>query len=248
MKLPFTSYAARLAALALLSLAVAGPLSAQATSPSPAAKGKKLFFVSNRKSKEIENDVLAEKELKTLGFDVTVGNHDDPASKADGSDLIVISSTVSAHVLWDRYRDVKIPIMTWEPFELEHLRMAGLSKDVDWGENEQDEQVVVWLVNAPHPMQAGLANGLSMPWSESVKVMSWGRPSPAAQIIATIPGDPHKALIFGYEKGAGMDYNFPAPARRSFFFLTNDTVKNLGPDGWKLFDAEALWTLGATGQ
>lgn len=246
MKLPFTPSTARLLALALLSVGLAGTLRAQATSPSPSAQGKKVLYVCNPKGQYVPEDNLGQKELKNLGFAVTVGDQKDPASISEGSDLIVISSTVSARTVWAKYRDVKIPVMTWEPFIQPHMGMTGMKMEKDWGENEHDEQINIWLVNAPHPMQAGLPNGLTLPWTESVKILSWGHPGPAAQVVATMPGEPQKALIYGYEKGALMDYDFPAPARRVFFFLTNDTVSHLGPNGWKLYDAAMLWAIGSS--
>lgn len=67
--------------------------------------------------------------------------------------------------------------------------------------------------------------------------MSWGRPGCGAIAIATVYGQPDKAAIFAYEKGATMDYAALAPARRVMFFLDNDTFVNLSPAGVALFDA-----------
>jgi hypothetical protein len=71
--------------------------------------------------------------------------------------------------------------------------------------------------------------------------MSWGKPGLGATIIATLYGQPEKAAIFAYEKGATMDYESLAPARRVMFFLNNDTFGNLSPAGASLFDAAVDW-------
>jgi len=65
----------------------------------------------------------------------------------------------------------------------------------------------------------------------------------AALSIATLTGEPEKATIFGYERGATMDYDFLAPARRAFVFLDNDTFGNLMPAGLALFDAAVRWSV-----
>jgi hypothetical protein len=65
-----------------------------------------------------------------------------------------------------------------------------------------------------------------------------------ASIIATLYGQPEKAVIFTYEKGATMDYESLAPARRVMFFLGNDTFTNLSGAGIKLFDAAIDWATG----
>ncbi len=74
--------------------------------------------------------------------------------------------------------------------------------------------------------------------------MSWGKPGLGAITIATVYGQPDKAAIFAYEKGATMDYETLAPARRVMFFLDNDTFTNLSPAGVALFDAAVDWAAG----
>lgn len=73
--------------------------------------------------------------------------------------------------------------------------------------------------------------------------MSWGKPGLGASIIATLYGQPDKAAIFTYEKGATMDYETLAPARRVMFFLDNATFTNLSDTGLTLFDAAIDWAV-----
>lgn len=70
----------------------------------------------------------------------------------------------------------------------------------------------------------------------------WGLPTPSAQVIAFLPGEPNKAVLFA--KGVYMEGEFTAPARRIFFGLAPDGFENLIPDGVKLFDSCAAWPLG----
>ena len=75
-------------------------------------------------------------------------------------------------------------------------------------------------------------------------LMNWGRPGPGAIVIATFPGELDKSPLFAYEKGATMDGENLAPARRVMLFLDNTTFPGLNEAGLKLFDAAVLWAAG----
>lgn len=130
--------------------------------------------------------------------------------------------------------------MTWENDYLDDLAMTGKRIDTDFGEVEKERYL--WLVNAPHPLSAHLPAGTRNVYKAQAP-MSWGKPGLGATIIATIYGQPEKVAIWGYEKGATMDYESLAPAKRLMFFLNNETFPNLSEDGLKLFDASVQWLL-----
>lgn len=76
--------------------------------------------------------------------------------------------------------------------------------------------------------------------------MNWGRPGLGASIIATVPGERDKALVFAYEAGATMDYENLAPSARVFLFM-DGTFPNLNEAGLSLFDAAVQWALARKG-
>lgn len=82
--------------------------------------------------------------------------------------------------------------------------MTGLKNGTDYGTD--DNQRFLWLVNATHPLVAGLA----------------------AVLIATLRGEPEKAAIFSYERGATMNGEFLAPARRIGFIDHMQATLNAG--------------------
>jgi hypothetical protein len=131
-----------------------------------------------------------------------------------------------------------VPLLTWENDLLDDLAMSGKRHDVDFGEVEKERYL--WLVNAPHPVSAGLPAGVANVFRKQAP-MSWGKPGLGASIIATIYGQPEKAAIFTYEKGATMDYEALAPACRAMFFMDNDSFANLSAAGVRLFDAAIDW-------
>lgn len=136
---------------------------------------------------------------------------------------------------------MRVPLLTWENDLLDDLGMTGKRAGTDFGSVEKSRYV--WLVNAPHPMAAGLAAGI-VDIHGKLATMSWGKPGLGATTIASIYGEPEKAAIFGYEKGATMDSESLAPARRVSFFLDNETFTNLSPAGRQLFDAAVDWAVG----
>ncbi|PUZ27315.1 hypothetical protein DCM91_08305 [Chitinophaga costaii] len=180
--------------------------------------------------------------LDSLGYTVKFVDAAEPVSAADGADLVIISANVSARAIGDKYKDVKIPILMWESDLQDDLRYTGKHREVDFGKGEKDHYI--WLVNAPHPLSAGLPAGTAVAF-EGDQPIGWGKPGLGASIIATFPGQPDKAIIYGYEKGATMDYDFLAPARRVMFCLNNATFPFLTKDGLKLFDAAVAWSMGS---
>ena len=192
----------------------------------------------------IKTDENVQSHLRSLGFEVTVADESEPSSKADGQDLVIISASVSARVVGGKYKDTRLPVLVSEARILDDMSMSGKLEGVDFGDERQDHSF--WFVNAPHPLQGGIPNGLLNVTKGKLKVFTWGKPGLAANVIATIAGVPEKAVIFGYEKGTIMDGDFLAPARRVMFFLDGETFDDLTETGLKLYDAAITWAMGSS--
>ncbi|NGZ84792.1 hypothetical protein [Duganella aceris] len=210
--------------------------------PPAQAAGKKVMLVVRVEGKSLPFDEKIKAHLESRGFAVTLQSQYKPVEESAGADLVILSSTIRSHDLLGAYRDIKAPLLTWEQDLLDDLSMSGKRAGVDYGTVEKVRYL--WLVNAPHPLAAGLPAGVVDAY-EKQATMSWGKPGLGATTIATIYGEPEKAAIFGYEQGATMDYEALAPARRVMFFLDNETFGNLSPAGRKLFDAAVDWALAA---
>jgi len=87
--------------------------------------------------------------LESLGFAVTVADEAEPASRAEGQDLVVIMATIRANRMLGRLLHVIVPVMNLENDILDDMRMTAKRRQVDFGEVEQ--QSAVELVKAPHP-------------------------------------------------------------------------------------------------
>ncbi|WP_244120591.1 hypothetical protein [Burkholderia gladioli] len=201
---------------------------------------KHVLLVVRLEGKSLPVDQKIQEHLTARGYQVTLQSQYDPVDASKTADLIIISSTVRSRDLLGAYRNVPVPVLTWESDVLDDLGMTGKHASIDFGKEEKSRYV--WLVNAPHPMASGLAAGVVNVY-EKTAPMNWGKPGLGATIIATLYGQWDKAVIFGYEKGATMDYESLAPARRVMFFLDNETFTNLSDSGLKLFDAAVDWAI-----
>ena len=200
----------------------------------------KIALISQLNGASAFADVSIQKYLQTQGYQVELLDQSVSPSNLNHPDLVILSSTVASKNLKSGWRQLPIPLMTWENDYLDDLAMTGKRLDTDFGEVEKERYL--WLVNAPHPLSAHLPAGTRNVYKAQAP-MNWGKPGLGATIIATIYGQPEKVAIWGYEKGATMDYESLAPAKRLMFFLNNETFPNLSEDGLKLFDASVQWLL-----
>ena len=213
------------------------------------AHGKKALFVRRIDTPEgEESDDHIVEHLKDVGFIVTQVDQTVPQTAADGEDLIVISATNSKYKTTNKYRDSKVPLLCLEGLMADTLKMAGRRRYIDYGEHgepkesEDPPESYLEIVNSSHPMAAGLKNGY-VKFIKEPDVLKWATPTPAATIIAILPDSSHERAIFGYEKGAAMADEFPAPARRTMFPVDNPAFDDLTEQGHALFDAAVLWTI-----
>jgi hypothetical protein len=220
-------------------LAFAAPLVLATTTS--AGAGKKIVMIVQTKGPDLAVDEKIAAHLSARGYTVRLLDQAQPPEATGDADLVVISSTVSSKQVASGWRTLPKPLLTWENDLLDDFAMTGKRHDVDFGEAEKERYL--WLVNAPHPIAAGLPAGVTNVYAKQA-AMSWGKPGLGATIIATLYGQPEKAAIFAYEKGVTMDYESLAPARRLMFFLNNDTFGNLSTAGNSLFDAAVDWAIG----
>lgn len=200
----------------------------------------KIALISQLNGASAFADASIQKYLQAQGYQVELLDQSVSPSSLNHPDLVILSSTVASKNLKSGWRQLPIPLMTWENDYLDDLAMTGKRIDTDFGEVEKERYL--WLVNAPHSLSAHLPAGTRNVYKAQAP-MSWGKRGLGATIIATIYGQPEKVAIWGYEKGATMDYESLAPAKRLMFFLNNETFPNLSEDGLKLFDASVQWLL-----
>jgi hypothetical protein len=215
-----------------------------AATPALAADAGRILFLMRADPPGGSADPAIKERMEQIGYKVTVNDGLTDVPDPCAFDLVVMSSTVRSNQFTPnrpaiaRWRDMGVPLVTWENDLLDDLRMTGLRRDSDFGEMETGHYI--WLVRAPHPMAAGVPAGLGT-WTEARTPAGWGKPGLGADVIMTWPGEPDKALLFGYEAGVTMDYDFLAPTRRVFIGMENNSFTRMTDTGRTLFDAALAW-------
>ena len=215
--------------------------------------GKNILFVGDANGSQKSTDDKIASHLTSLGARVSFVDDSQEPMAFNGQDLVIISSTADDQLMDGRFRDAPVPVLTWNSGYLPRLGMTGTVEGRDFGTTEAPDTYLS-MTNAPHPMSAGLNAGNFVATNKGRK-MTWGHPGPSAAVIATPPGYPEKATIFGYEKGAMLATESTAPARRVAFFFQDssfDVIEAVagGRDaqGLPLFDAAVRWAVAPPSQ
>ena len=254
---------------ALVTFILSACLVSNAQILSPARlKGKKILLVAGEPERgETNDDSLVKKHLEKQGYIVTVAGEDDPASKAAGQDLILISSTADPRVIADKNADATTPVFTWNAVDYPDMKMTGPERHVDFETIDpvQDfarsfTMLYGYFPDATNPIVKEFGGKTQLFGTSYLlpQAFGWGRPAPGGTIVVNLEGDPTRAGVFTYEKGATMYNRFVAPARRVGFYIQDSTFhyltavhgeaeKDPDMDAWwvglKLFDASIRWAL-----
>ncbi len=204
--------------------------------------GRHVLFVIGTKNLR-PTDQAVKTRLDALGMDTTVTTSlTVDVEQARQSDLIIVSGTIAPQDLDAQFRDLPVPILTWEAGLYPILGMAGSCEGGQCGYIHKDVVTMV-IRDAAHPLAAGLSGAIPLTTTGGVP---WATPNVHAAWIATVQDDPQKAILFAYEQGSPL-FGFSAPARRVGFLLFSEG----NPDGsksdaaWKLFDRAVRWCLGS---
>jgi hypothetical protein len=202
-------------------------------------EGRKVLYVIMKDGPDRATDDNVVKHLQSMGLVVAIADEKDPPAQAEGRDLVIISSTVISQNVLGKYRTAPMPVIVWEwklYEDLMGIQEIGLKQ-------YPDKQPCISIVNPSHPMAAGFPAGKLAVFKRPQRDITSGHPLSGATVIATIPDEPDKAVLFCFEKGALMDNKMPAPARRIGLFLYDNTFDELNGEGIKLFDAAVDYAL-----
>lgn len=188
-------------------------------------------------------DLAIQTRLQNQGYTVVVkGDTASLASDANGKALVVISSTVTSGNVNTKFRTVAVPVLNDEPSLMNPMGMTGSISPTNFGTITGQTQVSMVAANASHPMAAGKTGLVTV--LGAANTFTYGQPNANAQVIAALPSDSTRAVIFVYEKGAVMP-GLTAPARRAGFFVNDTTASNLNANGNALFDAAVRYCAGS---
>ncbi len=213
----------------------------EAPTPPPASDCDKdiLFVVGN--SALNSGDKAVKDKLVSYGYHVTIKNqHEVHTSDADGKGLVIISSTNNSSTIGSKFTHVATPVLTWEAYLYDDLKMTGPTAEVDYGGGWGYTKLVA---KTDHPINRDLGGTRTV--VTSTEDFRYGKPSAAATVVAVAEGMHDKPVIFAYEAGAHM-VGKTAPGRRIGWFFDDDTADKLNAHGWLYFRNAVDWATGCT--
>lgn len=192
-------------------------------------EGSALFVVADP-AVITGSDVQVLSRMQAMGLDVVVAD-DNVVQTADavGMDLVVLSASSGSGNINTKFRDVDVPVLTWERFLWDDMGMTATSAAPDAGIVSIDQ---IDIADRFHPASGGLS-GTGITVFTVAANMVWGIPTADARVVATEPGG--APVVFVYEPGDALYGGLTAPAKRVGFFLPDDAGGNLAADGdWLL--------------
>lgn len=200
----------------------------------PAGKLKATMVVRGQGTATAGDEIMIGR-VKAHGFAevVVVSDAAVTAESVVGSQLVIISSSAESGPLQAKLKDIAIPVLCIEDAEFTKMGMAKA------GDHTAGVSQVV--IDAAGSALVGAATG-TLTISSKPGELGWATPAAAALKGATLPGDPSRVVVFGYEKGAQMT-TLVAPERRAGFAIRETLAANLNADGLKLFDSILEWVI-----
>jgi PKD repeat protein len=202
---------------------------------SAGADSVSALFVTGNAAKLPGGDANPVAELEALGYAVNIVDDDAvDVSDADAVNLVVISTSISPSKVGSMFRDVAVPVLTWERFLYANLGMtaAGSSR------GEISGQRTLNIVAPDHPIAAGFSGPTTV--QNSSAKFTYGVPGSEATVVATAAANSVRATIFAYETASSM-VGLSAPARRVGFYASFATPRTWNESGASLFRAAVIW-------
>ena len=224
--------------LVALSGCSSGDFDEPVSSNGQALSGTVLYVTGSTWMNAADTAILS--RLQGLGFTVQ-HKAASAATTADasGKALVVVSATVLSYSVADKFRNVSVPVLTWENQIYDDMGMVPATFG-NYG--TQGSQTHGSVVTPSSPLAGGFSGTVALTTSSTS--YTWGIPSASARVI-TLTSDSSKAIVFGYAAGESMP-GLVAPARRVGFFLDENTATVLNSNGWALFDDAVEWAVGGS--
>jgi hypothetical protein len=187
------------------------------------------------------DDSAVERHLRGMGYDVVVVNDaESRTADANGKDLVIIPESVLARNVGTKFRDVAVPVITWE---------GGLFADMGLGRpgTMLENSGVLVIQDPDNPLAAGLKGHVRFA-SQPVNATTMRTRPSKAHVVAALESSPKDVAVFSYDAGQEMEEGMKAPAKRVGFFLHDNAEKYLTAEGWSLFDAAVRWCLKEPGK
>lgn len=200
------------------------------------------LLVGDARGEAADADQAIVRRLVALGFEVkTKAIATTSMAEVQDSAIVLVSASIRTDPggtppLVTRLRDLPRPLVTWEP-----RLFASLGMTLPGGQEQGVAPATVEiLIKDPwHPLSAGLSGTVELV-TDTSDGLRWAAPGPFAAWAATLPGEPTKAICFGYDTGVPMPGG-QAPARRVGLGMKVTSPLHLSEAGWAVFEAAVRW-------
>jgi hypothetical protein len=199
--------------------------------------GRALFVVGATTLEPADLPVQARLEALNLGVDV-VEDAASTAAMATGKLVVVISASVDAADVAEKFADSTVPVILLEPNLFDEMGYTAVPA-TDHG--TVAAQTLVTIVATGNALAAGLVGNVVV--YETAAPVVFGVPAPAALQVATVAGAAGQSTIFAYASGAMMVGRVASAKRLAFFHHDPDPAPVLTADGVKLLDAAITWSI-----
>lgn len=163
---------------------------------------------------------------------------------AEGRNVVVVSSTMSAAAVLTEFRDVRTPVLFWEPTML-YQAHEGLATSSAVLENRTQVNVV----DTSHPVTHGLMAGETDVYAKpALMYAAAGTYGPGMTVLARSSGDEAGVALGAVETGEEVLGGRTAASRRVFIFLGDSSFERLTPEGLELFKRSVCWLTGRSAE
>ncbi len=175
--------------------------------------------------------------IRNAGLDLTIVDDDSDLASIDPSRyaVIFISTSVVPTKVGDVFKDAPVPVVLWEGYLFDDM---GLSASGETPTVSTD----ITIVDSSNPLAAGLPAGNVRVYTDAQK-LSYGAPAAAADIVATAPSQPNRAVIFSYDTGDRLVDGSAAPGPRVALFPNYLGAQRLTTDGRSLISSAIDWAV-----
>jgi hypothetical protein len=155
-------------------------------------------------------------------------------------DLVVISSTVNSGNINTKFTDVAEPVVTWESYILDDLKLTGSVTGTDFGVTA--DQSALDILEPSHPIAGGLSGTVTV--FPGIRNVRWGRLASGGVAVASVIGSATQAAVSAFDTGATLIDDTTAPARRVGLYFDNFGPISATLDGTRLALSALCWAAG----
>jgi hypothetical protein len=175
--------------------------------------------------------------LEGLGYTITnIADTDAAAGDADGFDILVISESANSPDVGDTFVDTLTPVVCLEGLVWDDMQMSDEPQTTSGDD--------VTILDAMSVLAGGLS-GTNDVLDGPGRGLFHTSPPAAAQIVASVAGQPSQIAYFAFDEGDAMLGGTIAPARRVALGYDRDqqggSNVTITDEGQTLFEAAVVW-------